>query len=386
MMDTSPSIYHERKWIVEQLPKLINQLPGGDNGTSYKIGVLPAHSPDSQYSARLYSSDPNDPLVLGNKGKGRMTLDEITKALVKKMEKIPKEKGNDAGELGLLSLNNFLTSDQAKRLQQEDQFLRQDAALMVIFVADENDICYKYKEGEQPAYDERYHSAKYKAVEFNGIKGFDPVEVEAHKKYCAPLGDVPERTVYETLRQVKGDMPLRASGIVYTNIATVPHEKGTEQYFDENEIGRGYLELMALTGSTAMDMALGSFDVAMEFLGKFTTHSLKYIDKFQIPQSEVVAIVEKEGSQERRALVDVQIQRADGTRLPVEILRIIFDEKSNEVTVLPQDTPINGVLYEPQPLDKITVTWQVEKDPSSASEAVTPPLAPMMEFLKAYSP
>ncbi|MCB0386236.1 MAG: hypothetical protein KDD43_12660 [Bdellovibrionales bacterium] len=66
VMDTSPSIYHERKWIVEQLPKLINQLPGGDNGTSYKIGVLPAHSPDSQYSARLYSSDPNDPLVLGN--------------------------------------------------------------------------------------------------------------------------------------------------------------------------------------------------------------------------------------------------------------------------------------------------------------------------------
>lgn len=360
VVDTSTSIFHERKWIVEQLPRLIRQLPGGENGTSYRIGVLPAHSPDSPHGGKLFAINGRDRLVLGNKGRDTMTLEQITKALVEKMKKVPAEKGNDAGELGLLSLYNFLKGSQAQTLKSMDEFMRANAALMVIFVADENDICYKYKPGEQPSYDERYHPKNRKAVEFNGIKGFDPIEVEAHKKYCPALGEVPERTVYEALREFKGEQPMRATGIVYTNLATVPHEKGTDQYFDENEIGRGYLELMALTGSTAMDMALGNFDVAMEFLGKFTTHALRYIDKFQIPASERVAIVTPEGSDRPRALVEVTIERADGTKVPPESYRIVFDEKTNEVLILPSDTPVQGRLFEPRPLDKITITWQVE--------------------------
>ena len=365
VMDTSPSIYHERRWIVEQLPKLINQLPGGDNGTDYKIGVLPGHSPDSKFSAKLFGK--SSPKILGNKGADAMSLPNITKALVKTMKEIPMERdktgkksANDAGELGLLSLNNFLKSDETKRLQADGKFLRNDAALMVIFVADENDICHIYKDGEQPQYDERYHPKRPAVEFFNGIRGYDPVEIEAHKKYCAVLGDIPERTVYNTLEQVKGDMPMKVSGIVYANEAQVPHEKGTEQYFDENEVGRGYLELMALTATPPMDLALGEYDVAMEFMGKFTTHSLKFIDKFQIPESEVVAIIEEEGSNQRRALVDVKIERENGAVVPKEIYRINFDEKTNQVMILPVEDVPTGLEYKPHPLDKVTVIWQVE--------------------------
>lgn len=362
VVDTSDSILYERLSIVSQIPQLIKQLPGSAEGVdqvNYKIAALAAHSPNSALSGRLFSADAKDPLVLGNMGQGRMDIDEITGALQYKMKSMPGEKGFDAGEMGLLSLKRFLESDQLLDLKARDQFMRDDAVLMVLFIADENDICHHYKKGELPQYDEKAHK-NAKAVElFGGIPGFDPVEAKAFNQFCHELGDNPESTVLDALKKQKQNAKFSVSGIVYVNEARVPHNKqmqnGTDRYYDENEIGRGYLDLMKLAGGAPAELANGTYDKAMAFVGKLASHTMRFNSVFQLPQNERVVTQSKtDGGTFTR--MRVTIQRSSGEAFPLAPSATQFNESTNEVQI----------NYDAQPDDTITISYQVDA-PSGAS-------------------
>lgn len=377
VVDTSDSILYERLSIVSQIPELIRQLPSSGEGVdqvNYKIAALAAHSPNSALSGRLFSADAQDPLVLGNMGQGRMNIDEITGALQYKMKSMPGEKGFDAGEMGLLSLKRFLESDQLLDLKAKDQFMRDDAVLMVVFIADENDICYHYKKGEVPQYDERVHK-NAKAVELFGIPGFDPVEAKAFNQFCGELGDNPESTVLDALKKQKQNAKFNVSGIVYVNEALVPHNKqmknGTDRYYDENEIGRGYLDLMKLAGGAPAELANGTYNEAMAFFGKLAKHTMRFNTVFQLPQHERVVTQSKaDGGTYTR--MRVTVQRSSGEVFYLAPSATQFNESTHEV----------HVTYDPQPDDTITVSYQVEvdaqsgaKSPGASGGSLNPPAA-----------
>jgi hypothetical protein len=354
VVDTSDSILYERLSIVSQIPQLIKQLPGSRQGAdqvNYKIAALAAHSPNSALSGRLFSADSKDPLVLGNMGQGRMDIDEITGALQYKMKSMPGEKGFDAGEMGLLSLKRFLESDQLLDLKARDQFMRDDAVLMVVFIADENDICHHYKKGEVPKYDEKVHK-NAKAVELSGIPGFDPVEAKAFNQFCGELGEKPEQAVYDALKKQKQNAKFNVSGIVYVNEALVPHNKqmqnGTDRYYDENEIGRGYLDLMKLAGGAPAELANGTYNEAMAFVGKLASHTMSFNSVFQLPLNESIATQSKpDGGTYTR--MKVTIQRSSGEIFELDPTATQFNESTHEV----------HVTYQPQPDDTITVSYYV---------------------------
>ncbi|MBK8203044.1 MAG: hypothetical protein IPK68_12235 [Bdellovibrionales bacterium] len=355
VVDTSDSILYERLSIVSQIPELIKQLPGAREGAdqvNYKIAALAAHSPNSALSGRLFSADAKDPLVLGNMGQGRMDIDEITGALQYKMKSMPGEKGFDAGEMGLLSLKRFLESDQLLDLKARDQFMRDDAVLMVVFIADENDICHHYKKGEVPKYDEKVHNKNAKAVELFGIPGFDPVEAKAFNQFCGELGDKPEKAVYDALKKQKQNAKFNVSGIVYVNEALVPHKKqmqnGTDRYYDENEVGRGYLDLMKLAGGAPAELAVGTYNEAMAFVGRLASHTMSFNSVFQLPLNESIATQSKtDGGTYTR--MKVTIQRISGEVFDLAPTATQFNENNHEV----------HINYEPQPDDTITVSYQV---------------------------
>ncbi len=354
VVDTSDSILYERLSIVSQIPELIKQLPGAREGAdqvNYKIAALAAHSPNSALSGRLFSADAKDPLVLGNMGQGRMDIDEITGALQYKMKSMPGEKGFDAGEMGLLSLKRFLESDQLLDLKARDQFMREDAVLMVLFIADENDICHNYKKGELPKYDEKVHK-NAKAVELFGIPGFDPVEAKAFNQFCGELGDNPEKAVYDALKKQKQNAKFNVSGIVYVNEALVPHNKqmqnGTDRYYDENEIGRGYLDLMKLAGGAPAELANGTYNKAMAFVGKLASHTMRFNNVFQLPVNESV-VTQSKPDGGTYTQMKVTIQRSSGPVFDLAPTATQFNESTHEV----------HINYEPQPDDTITVSYQV---------------------------
>lgn len=363
VVDTSDSIHYERLSIVSQIPQLIKQLPGSREGAdqvNYKIAALAAHSPNSGLSGRLFSADSKDPLVLGNMGQGRMDIDEITGALQYKMKQMPGESGFDAGEMGLLSLKRFLESDQLLDLKARDQFMRDDAVLMVLFIADENDICHHYKKGELPKYNEKVHK-NAKAVELFGIPGFDPVEAKAFNQFCGELGDKPEQAVYDALKKQKQNAKFNVSGIVYVNEALVPHSKqmqnGTDRYYDENEIGRGYLDLMKLAGGAPAELANGTYNEAMAFVGKLASHTMRFNSVFQLPVNEKI-VTQQQASGKTFTRMKITIQRTSGEAFDLPPSATQFNESTHEVQV----------NYEPQPDDTITISYQVEgqSGPSSA--------------------
>ncbi len=143
---------------------------------------------------------------------------------------------------GYDSNNSFRTS---MSYHQNARFFREDAALAVIFVADENDVCYDYKSPKalQNQFKPRWKNAQA------GVQ--DPMEVKAFNSICR-VGSNGSALNYEqvlrSLKRMKGEMPLIISGIMYTDNNKLPNRTGKESKGaskEENEAGRGYLELIA---------------------------------------------------------------------------------------------------------------------------------------------
>lgn len=384
VMDTSPSVYYERKDIVKNIPELIKNLPGINSSTSendfdYKIAVLPAHSPDSDLSGLLFSASTNDPKVLGNKGSQAMTIQEISKALEYKIINLRKETGNDAGEMGLLSLYDFLGGPSAQDLRRQNEFLRSGAALLVMFVSDENDICYHYKPGERPHYDEKTHK-NAPAVTMFGIPGFDPAEKNAFDRHCGKLGEQPEAKVLAQLKKVKGDDPLILSGIIYQDeqwVKTAQKRKGKkDQYPDENEVGHGYLDLIHMANSAAAELGKEQFATAMGLIGKIAHHKMTFNNQFVLKESGTVAFSQRRDNTVR-PLMKITITRQHGGT-PIDSKAYSFSVQDKTVTIKPESK--KGVSpYEPQPGDQIVIEWQSATDSggSSANSAPAPtPPAP----------
>src|SRR3954464_13220750 len=125
----------------------------------------------------------------------------------------------------MFSINHGVSDPGLLAKNRKYGFFRADAALAVVFISDENDICAKYPAGVTPVPDSW---------------GIEP---KAFKMFC---GGITAEGVYSQLKKLQGDRPLAIGAIIYTGETAVP--KGIQ-----NEIGYGYTDMVRVGNGVAID-------------------------------------------------------------------------------------------------------------------------------------
>lgn len=240
VLDTSGSLQEERAAIAAVVQQFAEELKVPTETLSFTVaftlGWISEDPLPGVYdgSGRLYRTASAPAAVLSSNS---MTTGEIVAAVADTLvSPTPTDAIADGGEAGLYSLNLLLTTyrDEARALG----FLRPGAALVVIFLSDENDIC---------------------SLPPNGIPPVpDPggVEEAARQTVC---GSLTPSSVLEAARSATTNGAIQFSGIVYTG-PDVP--SGVE-----NGIGYGYLEAISLTEGVAVDLASADFNEGARNLG-----------------------------------------------------------------------------------------------------------------------
>lgn len=176
-----------------------------------------------------------------------MSLSTIRSHLTTKLTRTRSDGYTDGGEASFYSLTQMLK--EPKLLEAKNSgFFRDDAALAIVFISDENDICAIYPAGVTPVIDRQNN------------------EIPAKNALCPGLTT---QSILSDAKRVKGSMPLLFSAITYST-QNYPHT-------DENEYGYGYMELMALTNGLAIDMATGRFAEGLSNVGTLVTIKLNLI-------------------------------------------------------------------------------------------------------------
>lgn len=167
---------------------------------------------------------------------------------------LPDDYYSDGGEEGLYSLSKALDETNLAASKALD-FMRPDADLAIVFIADENDICFRYPASITPAPDG------------------DKLEAPAFARDCANF--FPE-TVYDKVRLHMQGRPLVISGILCNNAKTMGI-KGVE-----DEIGYGYLDLIKLNKGLSVDLAVADFHKGLKDIGSLTTKRIKLISEVKM--------------------------------------------------------------------------------------------------------
>lgn len=288
--DTSPSLETERTAIAKGVRKFVEALPAH---TDYRFAVMAAHAdfsydpvnkPSSGRAGKLVVTS-GEPAVLKSP-KNNREWTTLQRHLIGKLTKMRAEAATDGGEVGLYSLDKGISEpllSENRRLG----FFRKDAALAVIFVSDENDICsygVNYPAGVEP-----------KANVNEYLKTGLTVEEKANSVYCRDAEGNPtvtSRTVFTKLRQLQGidgsdtANPLLISGILYTEEASVPTVPAPDekypQYFVENEVGYGYLDIIRDNEGVAVDISKGDYEGGMRQIGEAAAAKLEVKSEFQL--------------------------------------------------------------------------------------------------------
>ncbi|MCB0385298.1 MAG: hypothetical protein KDD43_07880, partial [Bdellovibrionales bacterium] len=243
VVDSSGSLNGERETIGDGVDAFVGELPGD---ADVRIAVMPAHA--TTWAGRIYRRQADKPYVLDNQS---MEMADIRSILRYRMRNVVGETVTDGGETGVYSLNQAMEADKLAESRGHG-FFREDAALAVVFVADENDICARYPEGVVQVPDP------------NGKE--DP----AFNTYCQ---DVTSESVYTRLRTFQADRPLLVSGIVYHEGSVVPRG-------GENEIGYGYLEMIRAANGVAIDLSGGRLHEGLAQIGSLVTKKLSLKTEF----------------------------------------------------------------------------------------------------------
>lgn len=322
--DTSPSIAGSRRQIAEGIKSFIDQLPPH---TDYRFAVMAAHS-DETYDPAKASTREGGKFVGGRVlGKQNESIGTISARLSEMLTRMSSDPASDGGELGLYALDKALSEPYLARHKQNG-FFRDDAALAVIFVSDENDLCSAVS---QAPHDNR-----------DMFKG-KSVEQTAHEHYCQRTG-LTHQTVLEKLRKVKtvaGTQtmrPLIVSGIVYTDNATIPAMPAGEpfpQYYHEKELGRGYLDLIRTSDPQAVVVDLAEatktkqkFTDGLVAIGREAKRQIEVKSEFVLRDGKVI---------DRNTLCVVvdnsELREVPSFETPVEGLSFMFNEQSRQLNV-----------------------------------------------------
>jgi hypothetical protein len=273
--DSSSSMDAEREQLANGVSSYIGKMPAG---TDVQFAVTLAHGPTSYFAGRLYKSDYKDPkekFVISTKDYSisqvqywmrRKLLyrqnnydirawDDAGNAIPgQALRNLPTDYDADGGEAGLISayeaIRPYSTSPSryesiqtlSSAMPGERNFFRPDAALAVIFISDENDICYLDPSVADP----------------------DNLEAPYNMKYCA---GITAQSVLQRLQVVRQSMPLYVSSIIYNDKARIPAGL-------ENGVGLGYNMITNLGGGAVIDITKDSIANGLNVIGGYTSTRL----------------------------------------------------------------------------------------------------------------
>lgn len=252
--DTSGSLNEERPLIASEIDAFVNELP---LDTDYQIAVMLAHGSRGPGSGKLWKTK-NEPYVLSSL---EMSQSEIRQHLIEKLQKVKSDIHSDGGEEGLYSINRALRQGLLDR-NSAHGFFREDAALAVVFIADENDICARYPEGVKRVYDP------------------DKLELPAFDRDCT---DITPQIVLENLKELQAHRPLLVSGILYNENSIFPQA-------GENEIGYGYLELIKQAGGISIDLSGNHFHEGLKTIGSLLNKKLNLRTEFKLTHTNIDSV------------------------------------------------------------------------------------------------
>jgi RHS repeat-associated protein len=336
--DTSSSIKEERANIARGFHNLLNSLPPD---VDYNIGVLLAHGPNSNVVGKLYKKN-NEPTVLKSED---LEIEQIKTYLDLKIHK-PKEDGaSDGGEMGMYALLESLKPENLNLIKSQGLF-RSDAALAVVFIADEQDICAKFPDGVTPVVDKQNGERKMFVKHcIEEVVRWQDVNIGS-SEYTYKI--TPE-LVHTKLTEVYGSNRLVVGGVIYNENSILP-------VGNEDEIGYGYKEIIELAGGISIDLATGEYGDGLSKIGRLAGISEGIIEdtfilKTQYTDSSSIKVyldgVEfldwtfDEGTQsitlakDRDLLSLISIEYSNDTTLPVINFPIPLEEvSSSEVYTL----------------------------------------------------
>ncbi len=256
VIDTSGSIVEERDSIASGFDYFLSTLPAE---VDYRVAVILGHGPGSNYDGVLYQNG-TDPKVLDSQIHDTAT---VISHLRTKMANPHVDNATDGGEMGVYSLTEAITTNLAAN--QADGFFRDDAALAVVFVADEQDICAEFPADVVPVADPQ------------------GAEINSYNNYCVDaMGQLlyhPQQLLND-LNNLKADLPMMVGGVIYNNSATIP-------FNGENEIGYGYKEAIELAGGISVDLASGDYGQGLINLGKLAQVSVAPANDFPLATNKV---------------------------------------------------------------------------------------------------
>lgn len=250
--DTSASLANDKAKIAAGIDAFVASL---SPKTDYQIAVMPAHGSRGLSPGALWKYR-NNPYVLSSK---TMSLSQIQKALYENLVEAPQDYYADGGEEGLYSLNRSMDQGKLDVIRAKG-FFRPNAALAVVFISDENDICAIYPAGVKRVPDP------------------EGLEIPAFKRDCA--GITPS-SVFQRLLQLQNGRPLIVSGVLYNDLKTVPHQGGQDEY------GYGYMDLISLGGGVSVDIAKGNFAAGLAQIGEFSAKQMQSTVDFKLANSPV---------------------------------------------------------------------------------------------------
>ncbi len=300
VVDTSGSVRNEREAMANGIESLLNELPPEED---FNIGVIPAHL--GTLPGKLYQAG-TEPFILKS---SELSRAQIRENLRTKMVSPPNnfDPLSDGGEAGFYSISQGIKGDLLKENQEKGIF-RSDAALTLVFISDENDVCSRY------------------LPNITFLPDLSGREVSAYSNFCVD-GNGPLYTheiVLNALLTLKEGLPLTTVAAIYTGENPIPP---VNVAVEENEIGHGFKELVELEGGFLFDLADPEPDPdpsapeanrvaqGMKKIGSLASQDISQLRKvFSLSRGNVIA--------------DTIVARVDGVIKPHT-----YDSSKNQVTV-----------------------------------------------------
>lgn len=368
MVDTSASLYAEYQSIASNIASFVNALP---RETDFRFAMMIGHGPEAQvdgqnWYGKFWAYGQSDQTVI-NAGRlleedGGLSVEGVASWLWQKFkggptrDRIPHDRTSAQGEALLSNLNEFLRNPEKFNQNAQNQvaeslvFPRRDAALAVIIISDENDVCYDYAEANvlRQAQGLSILSPNF-ADRDNGIRGDDGIlrDRPEHLAYnsdliCKYQG---HRVDYDMVAQAlrhyyplnaegSNNMPLIVSGILYRTNSEIPNY--SDRYAGDNEAAWGHLELIQALGGEAVSLADDDFGQDLAQIGDLSRFRMQY---------ENVVPLQSDGQRLDLRSIDIASLRVEIHKPDGQVLNV--DRAHTDIEITEYDeagTPLHGNL------------------------------------------
>jgi hypothetical protein len=343
--DTSSDDY-DRASVAQHLHGFASQLPAG---ADFGVGMMLGDGSSSAWHGALWHSPSVTP-VLSSKN---LDIKDMESLFAQDIANVPDDTQSGQGELGLYSLSTSMNGNLLAQNQSQG-FFRQNAALAVVFIANDGDACSTHPSAHP---------------ECQGI---------------TPAG------VLSQLQTLKAGKPLSVDAIVHTSHCSDPDKDGEDQF------GEGYIDLVQLANGLLFSMSSNGqcndnsslYEVAMQQIGQAVSASLqKYgtlplLNDFTLshqgvaPSSITVSVDGSTSQYQYNAnenQVDLSSAGTYGSVIGVNYCLAPSPSPSPSVTASPSPTPSVSASPSPSPTPSVSASPSPSPTPSvSASPSPSP--------------